>query len=148
MELKLTFLEMGKWVKLIVWKHFSCNSHVLCPLIGFVIIVSVSVTFTLQPLYICKVISGITWEDTKNKHILGASLVPAVRWNNYSLGHSIPNIRMGHLCGLAVASWFCPLPPVFESRCGHIWRLFHLWLGFITFAGHSAHLAYIVHKSE
>ena len=39
------------------------------------------------------------------------------------------------------------LPPEFESRRGHIWRVFHLWLRFITFGGHSAHLAYHVHKS-
>ena len=39
------------------------------------------------------------------------------------------------------------LPPVFESWRGHIWRLFHLWPHFITFGGHSAHLAYHVHKS-
>jgi len=39
------------------------------------------------------------------------------------------------------------LPPVFESRREHIWRMFHLWLRFITFGGHSAHLAYRVYKS-
>jgi len=39
------------------------------------------------------------------------------------------------------------LPPVFESRHGHIWRVFHLWACFITFEGRSAHLAYHVHKS-
>jgi len=39
------------------------------------------------------------------------------------------------------------LPPEFESRHGHIWRVFHLWLHFITFGGRSAHLAYHVHKS-
>jgi len=39
------------------------------------------------------------------------------------------------------------LPPVFESRRGHIWRLFHLSLRLITFGGRSAHLAYYVHKS-
>jgi len=39
------------------------------------------------------------------------------------------------------------LPPVFESRRGHIWRLFRLWLRLITFGGRSAHLAYHVHKS-
>ena len=33
------------------------------------------------------------------------------------------------------------LPPEFESRCGHIWRAFHLRLRFIT------DLAYRVHKS-
>ena len=39
------------------------------------------------------------------------------------------------------------LPPVFESGCGHIWRLFRLSLRLITFGGRSAHLAYHVHKS-
>ena len=40
------------------------------------------------------------------------------------------------------------LPPVFESRGGHIRRLFRLWLRLITFGGRSAHLAaYRVHKS-
>ena len=38
------------------------------------------------------------------------------------------------------------LPPVLESRPVHIWRVFHLWLRFITFGIHSAHLAYRVHK--
>ena len=40
-------------------------------------------------------------------------------------------------------------PPGFESRSGHIWRVFHLWLHLITFGGRSAHLhlAYHVHKS-
>ena len=40
------------------------------------------------------------------------------------------------------------LPPMFESQCGHIWRMFHLWLCFITFGGRSAHLAYHVHKNS
>jgi len=39
------------------------------------------------------------------------------------------------------------LPPVFESRRGHIWRLFRLLLRLITFGGRSAHLAYLVQKS-
>ena len=39
------------------------------------------------------------------------------------------------------------LPPEFESRRGHIWKLFHLRLRFITFGGRSAHLAYHMHKS-
>ena len=38
------------------------------------------------------------------------------------------------------------LPPGFESRSGHIWRLFQLWLRLINFGGRSAHLAYHVHK--
>ena len=38
------------------------------------------------------------------------------------------------------------LPHVFESRRGHIWRVFHLWLCFITFGGRSAHIAHHVHK--
>jgi len=36
---------------------------------------------------------------------------------------------------------------MFESRRGHIWRLFRLSLRFITFVGRSIHLAYVVHKS-
>ena len=39
------------------------------------------------------------------------------------------------------------LPPEFESRRGHIRKVFHLRLRFITFGGRSAHLAYRVHKS-
>jgi len=39
------------------------------------------------------------------------------------------------------------LPPVFETRRGHIWRLFHHRLHFITFGGRSAHLPYHVHKN-
>ena len=39
------------------------------------------------------------------------------------------------------------LSSVFESRHGHIWRLFHLRLRFISFGGRSVHLAYRVHKS-
>ena len=35
---------------------------------------------------------------------------------------------------------------MFESRRGHIRRVFHLWLHFITFGGHSAHLACHMHK--
>ena len=39
------------------------------------------------------------------------------------------------------------LPPEFEFRRGHIWRVYHLSLRFITFGGRSAYLAYHVHKS-
>ena len=55
---------------------------------------------------------------------------------------------LGCLCGL-ISSMVDhkSLPPEFESWCGHIWRVFHLWLCFITFGGRSAHLAYNVHKS-
>jgi len=38
------------------------------------------------------------------------------------------------------------LPHEFESRRGHIWSLFHLWLCFIVFGGRSAHLAYHMYK--
>ena len=37
--------------------------------------------------------------------------------------------------------------PEFESRYGHIWRMFHLWLRFITVGVRSAHLVHHVHKS-
>jgi len=39
------------------------------------------------------------------------------------------------------------LPSEFESLRRDIWRVFHLWLRFITFGGRSAHLAYHVRKS-
>jgi len=39
------------------------------------------------------------------------------------------------------------IPPKFEPRRGHIWRMFHIWLHFITFGGRSADLTYHVHKS-
>ena len=54
---------------------------------------------------------------------------------------------MGCLCGLVGSVLdHRSLPPEFESRCGHICRVFHIWLRFITFGGHLAHLAYHVHK--
>ena len=40
------------------------------------------------------------------------------------------------------------LPPVFESRRGHNWRLFRLSLHLITFGGRSVHLTYHVHTSS
>ena len=33
------------------------------------------------------------------------------------------------------------LPPELETRRGHIWRVFHLWLPSISFGGRLAHLA-------
>jgi len=36
------------------------------------------------------------------------------------------------------------LPPEFECRRGHIWRVFRLWLRFITFGGCSVDLAHNV----
>jgi len=39
------------------------------------------------------------------------------------------------------------LPPEFDPRRGHSWRVFHLRLRFITFGCCSSHLAYHVHKS-
>ena len=43
---------------------------------------------------------------------------------------------VGCLSGLAVACLnHRSLPPVFESRRGHIWRLFHLLFRFVTFGG-------------
>ena len=63
-------------------------------------------------------------------------------------------VRSSFLSGQGASPWSSgrvldhrSLPPVFESRCRHIWRLFRLWLRLITFGGRSAHLAYFVHKS-
>jgi len=52
------------------------------------------------------------------------------------------------LYGLAVACWMTDhYHPYLILSMGHIWRVFHLWLHFITFGGCSAHLAYHVDKS-
>jgi len=40
------------------------------------------------------------------------------------------------------------LPPEFKPLLGQIWRVFHLWLRFITFEGCLVNLAYHVHKSS
>jgi len=59
--------------------------------------------------------------------------------------HTHPRLLLGlrgRLHGLVVA---CCTSCVWI--CGYIWRVFHLWLRFITFGGHSAQLAYHVHKS-
>ena len=52
----------------------------------------------------------------------------------------------GPLCGL-VGSALDHIRPGFESRRGHVWRVFDLWLRFITFRCLSAHSAYQVLKS-
>jgi len=54
----------------------------------------------------------------------------------------------GGLCGLTGSALnHRSLPPEFESRHGPLWRVFYLWVRFITFGGCSTHLAYQVHKS-
>jgi len=70
------------------------------------------------------------------------------RWIVHSLYLQFFIPCRGRLRGLTGSALdYRSLPPEFESRRGHIWRLFHLWLRFITFGGGSAHLAYHVHKS-
>ena len=49
--------------------------------------------------------------------------------------------KIGRLSGLAIAR------RITDHYHPCIWRLFHLWLRFITFGGRPAHLAYRVHKS-
>ena len=69
-------------------------------------------------------------------------MIIALNWIVYSSGYiSVPQWSSGS--GLDHRS----LSPVFESRRGHVWRLFHLSLCLISFGGCSAHLAYHVHKS-
>ena len=57
------------------------------------------------------------------------------------------DVVWGCFCGVTIARWVTDHQPEFESRRGHIWRVFHLWLRFITFGGRSAHLACGVDKS-
>ena len=86
----------------------------------------------------------------------------------YVLSHSPPNFQHKlmfsvdlSLCWLVISTWISmrhlrgltgsaldhrSLPPEFDSQHGHIWRVFHLWLRFITFRGHSAHLPYHVQQ--
>ena len=60
--------------------------------------------------------------------------------------YSDPNF--GRLCCLVDSALdHISLPPGFESRRGHTWKVFHLWFRFITFGCRSAHLAYLVQKS-
>ena len=62
--------------------------------------------------------------------------------------HTHRYIHRRRLRGLTVSALdHRSLPLEFESRHGHNWRVFHLWLRFITFGGRAAHLAYHVHKS-
>ena len=54
----------------------------------------------------------------------------------------------GRLCGLVGSTLdHRSLPREFKSRHGHLWRVFHLWVRFITFGSCSTHLAYHVYKS-
>jgi len=73
-------------------------------------------------------------------------------WGVVSFSGLLPTVLFHHLLtnhevGPLDASTRRSLPPVFKSRRGHIWRLFHHWLRLITCGGRSAHLAYLVHKS-
>ena len=72
----------------------------------------------------------------------------------HKLLFKVTTIQWGPVYGSGAPPWcsgsvldYISLPPVFESLRGHMWRVFHLWLRFITFGGRSAHLAYLVHKS-
>jgi len=59
-----------------------------------------------------------------------------------------PTFSLGHLHGLTGSMLdHRPLPHEFESRCGNIWRVFHLSLRFNTVGSCSDHLAYHVYKS-
>ena len=62
-------------------------------------------------------------------------------WNSTSAALGVPPWSSGSVLD------HISLPPVFESRPGHIWRLFRLSFRLITFGGRSAHLTYLVHKS-
>ena len=69
-----------------------------------------------------------------------------IAWPSCTIFRFFLNAKKRHLCCLTGSALdHRSLPPEFESQCGNIWRVFHLWLCFITFGAHSAHLAY--HKS-
>ena len=58
-------------------------------------------------------------------------------WSNFKTVSYCPQSALDHKS----------LPPEFESRRGNIWRVFHLWLRFITFGARSVYLACHMHKS-
>ena len=77
-----------------------------------------------------------------------AIVLVVVTWRFYVYMTHLHLLNDGRLCGLTGSVLdHRSLPPVFESRRGDIWRVFHLWLRFITLGGRSAHLAYHVHKN-
>ena len=104
-------------------------------------------------------IAGIRWEFIASTSIVGKLCditLWVVRYHEtvyVLIGIDVTFSRyyqwqFGCLCGLVGSVLdHRSLPPEFESQRGHIWRLFHLRLRFITFGGRSVHLAYLVHKS-
>jgi len=68
-------------------------------------------------------------------------------WKQY--WHMIYFVKkhVGHLRGFVGSALdHRSLPPELESRRGHIWRVFKLWLRFINFRARSVYLAYHVYK--
>ena len=84
---------------------------------------------TLINIVITGSYKALVWSDITLQDHLVCAWLRAPLWSNVSV--------LDHRS----------LPPVFKSWHGHIWRLFHLWLCFITFGGCLAHLAYCVHRS-
>ena len=77
-----------------------------------------------------------------------AIVLVVVTWRFYVYMTHLHRLNDGRLCGLTGSVLdHRSLKPEFVSGRGHIWRMFHLWLRFITLGGRSAHLAYHVHKS-
>ena len=92
--------------------------------------------------------------DTKPHHYSIQSFTgtkPTKDWIDWcckQISHDVITLITGRLGGLIGSALdHGSLQSEFESRRGHILRVFHLWLRFITFGGRSAHLAYRVHKS-
>jgi len=96
----------------------------------------------------------VTWSDDISFRYITAEFFLPGDIHNYLIG-ILSLLRFGNsmnpdgappLSNGSVLDHTSP-PPVFETRRGHIRRMFHLWLRFITFEGSSGHLAYHVHKS-
>ena len=107
-----------QWVKLL-WHHYHKYSICICQLISVVHFDSYGSFWILKG--VVTVVS--LWRIPSN------TFAGAPPWSSSSV--------LDHRS----------LLPVVEYWCGHIWKLSHLWLHFITLRGNSAHLAYHVHKS-
>ena len=84
----------------------------------------------------------IQWKQT-HAHYQEKNRIHTVIGVFRTFSHDVPE-RLRGLIGSALDHR--SLPPEFESRRGHIWMVFHLWLRFVTFGGRSAHLAYHLRK--
>ena len=78
------------------------------------------------------------WHCAVNLHTVGSNPANTSMWGIFSFARCSISICPGLTSTPPWSNGYVldhrTLPPVFESRRAHIWRVFHLWLRFITFA--------------